>query len=95
MLTLTQPQTKKAIGFCFLLYLAILLGFVVPMHHHKDGMEHSDCVVCIISHQPIITPIIASVFIAILHIFIKAPRFCKALHTRIPLIFHSRAPPLM
>ena len=95
MLTLKQQQTKKAIGFCFLLYMAILLGFVVPMHHHTDGMEHSDCVVCIISHQPVIAPIIASVFIAILRIFIKAPRFYTTLHTRIPLTFHSRAPPLM
>jgi hypothetical protein len=81
------------LAFCFALYLAILFGVVIPTHHHKDGVEHSDCAVCVISHQPVVTQIIVSVFLAVVILFIKLICFPEIIPARIPRAFCSRAPP--
>jgi hypothetical protein len=33
------------------LFLSCYLGFILPEHHHEDGQDHPDCVVCVAQNQ--------------------------------------------
>ncbi len=87
-------NARKALGFCFALYLAVLIGVVVPTHHHEDGAEHGDCVVCVISHQPGVAPAIVSVVLVAVRLFVKKVRLPEIIIVHTPSPFGSRAPPL-
>ncbi len=86
---------KKAIGFCLALYVAVLLGVVAPAHHHNDGTEHSDCTVCLISHLPIITTLMASFVLIVVRSYVKSVRLPEIISSRKPHASHSRAPPAL
>lgn len=90
-----RRRARKTLDFCFAIYLAVLLGVVAPAHHHKDGAEHSDCAVCLISHLPIIAPLIVSVILIVVRLFVKPVRLPEIISSRIPHAFHSRAPPAL
>ena len=83
----------KAIGLFLVLYLTMLFGFVVPAHHHDDETEHSDCVLCIIADQPIVTTTVLSLVLlvfALVSTFLQRSTSVSSLFIR---TFDSRAPP--
>ena len=77
------------------LYLVVLFGVVAPAHHHEDGAEHSDCVVCIIAHQPFIAAAFVSVALAAVMLLIKLFISPSFIPISTPRSFDSRAPPVM
>jgi hypothetical protein len=54
-----QPGTTKKIirllSSSCALFLCLYVGAVLPLHHHDDGLEHSDCVLCLAQIQPVET----------------------------------------
>ena len=40
-------------------FFSCYLGFILPLHHHKDGLVHTECMVCIAQNQ---VPEIAAVY---------------------------------
>jgi hypothetical protein len=83
----------KATGLFLALYLTLLFGFVVPAHHHDDGTEHGDCVLCIIADQPIV--IITAVSL-VFFVFALVSTFLsrsEPVSSRFIRTFNSRAPP--
>jgi hypothetical protein len=34
------------------LFFSCYLGFILPLHHHADGAEHEECVMCAVQGQP-------------------------------------------
>ena len=89
-----NKRAEKFIRFGMAVYLAILFMVILPNHHHKDNVEHDDCIVCVIAHLPTLTEAtITFVLIACLIIFrIFFPP--STFQGSTPIQVRSRAPPL-
>ena len=76
--------------------MAILFMIILPNHHHPDDVEHSDCTVCVIAHQPNLAAVdvIDIVSIAIL-LFSELVFPVTILFDHSIESFQSRAPPSM
>lgn len=88
-----QNVSKRA---CMLLALLLCfyLGGLLPLHHHDDGLEHSDCALCMAQNQPVEVAVIF--FIAI---FLLSWTELNDAHARPNVLrrtqsYHSRAPPV-
>jgi hypothetical protein len=76
------------------LFLCLYVGAVLPLHHHDDGLEHSDCVLCLAQIQPVETA--AIFFIAL---FVSAWTALSVIYfgsnyTGHISSYRSRAPPV-
>ena len=80
-------------GLLLSLYLTLLFGVVVPAHHHDDGTEHSDCVLCIIAVQPIVTSTIVSLVLLVFALVSTFLPRSEPVSSPFIRVFDSRAPP--
>jgi hypothetical protein len=78
--------------FCSL-FVFLFLGVALPAHHHNDGLDHDDCVLCVVQKQAPATevvfslPIVTRIFVELTQPPIKFYNPCLI------SAFQSRAPP--
>ncbi|HAJ79487.1 MAG TPA: hypothetical protein DCO75_06910 [Fibrobacteres bacterium] len=92
---LINIHTKRAVSFFCALYLVVFFAFVMPFHHHDDGVNHADCSICLILHQAFILSAVIAAVISVSLSFFKIIRLKEIFYSSLPRIFYSRAPPLM
>lgn len=77
-----------------LIYMAAIFLVVVPAHHHDDGKEHGDCVLCVVANQDFIVPVIISVVLSAILLYTQSIFRSHFIPSRTPHDINSRAPPL-
>lgn len=87
--------SSKITGLFMALYMLVLFGVVAPAHHHEDGAEHSDCVVCVVAHQPFVAAASVSVALSVTVVLIELFISSSFIPFSTPRSFDSRAPPVM
>jgi hypothetical protein len=78
---------------CFVLFISLYIGIILPAHHHTDGQEHSSCSLCLAQHQPSVTEIAFT--IPVNEIFVcNAPLTPEQRYLPSPSVsYQTRAPP--
>jgi hypothetical protein len=90
----SDNNAGKIFRLCMLIFMAAVFLVVVPTHHHDDGKEHSDCVLCVLVNQDFILPVIISVTLSAFLLFTQSIFHSLFIPSRTPQDINSRAPPL-
>jgi hypothetical protein len=80
--------------FCSL-YVFLFLGVALPTHHHNDGLDHDDCIFCLVQKQAITPetvfslPLVTRTVVELTQLPIQFYNPCLI------SAFQSRAPPVL
>ncbi len=50
----TAKKTVYLFSSLCALFFCVYLGGILPLHHHDDGQEHDNCVLCIAQAAPLV-----------------------------------------
>jgi hypothetical protein len=84
---------KKMLRIGMALYFAALFLAVLPAHHHEDGVDQGDCVMCIIGNQAFTVQSSISLLLVVSAIIASSTLPPSTANARIPGCLRSRAPP--
>jgi hypothetical protein len=90
----TTKKTIRLLSSSCALFLCLYVGAVLPLHHHDDGLEHSDCVLCLAQIQPVETAAIFFIALFVAAWIELIDLFVVSNYPDIISSYHSRAPPV-
>jgi hypothetical protein len=80
--------------FCSL-FVFLFLGVALPAHHHSDGLDHDDCVFCVVQKQAPTTEMVFSVPLVTQIIVELSQSPIQFYNPQLISTFQSRAPPVL